>query len=329
MPQQFYTHESLTRHFLNSDLAELVSIPGSIINDVLSTRIIENPIPQNILSPSKRQNCSNANNIVHGSHNINSDEPLSSVSLKCNACQSFFKRFIDIGNCNIEKLKQDTVKQGESKLWSETRRIHITGSTAKAIPKKTTTSPENFIKNHVFSKFKGNSATTHGNNMEPIARNIFSDENLVQVDLVGTVISETEPWLSASPDGLISHDKILELKCPATKDLETLIKNNKYDVRLNKNGQYYLNENGKNGYYLQIQIQLFCTKRSLCYFYIFHSQIKIQLEVPYNKKYMEQMLKKMRQVYASHMLPFIVDAFNNKKLTLPYLSSYLQKQLLG
>jgi hypothetical protein len=42
-------------------------------------------------------------------------------------------------------------------------------------------------------------------------------------------VSEKEPYIAASPDGIIDNSTILEIKCP-TRPLKELINSGKYDV---------------------------------------------------------------------------------------------------
>ena len=49
------------------------------------------------------------------------------------------------------------------------------------------------------------------------------------VELTGTVVCPTEPYLSVSPDGFIKRDTILEIKCPQ-KPPSDLAASGKYDI---------------------------------------------------------------------------------------------------
>jgi hypothetical protein len=54
--------------------------------------------------------------------------------------------------------------------------------------------------------------------------NIFEDNELIasqwledcgySVDHRGPVVSVEEPWLSASPDGVLNYKELLDIKCP-------------------------------------------------------------------------------------------------------------------
>ena len=72
-------------------------------------------------------------------------------------------------------------------------------------------------------------------------------------------MNQNEPYVAASPDGIINNDTtILEIKCP-TKPLNQLLTTVKHDLQLDENGKYVLQPKGGNGYYIQVQMTMFCT----------------------------------------------------------------------
>ncbi|KAG0430388.1 hypothetical protein HPB47_022741 [Ixodes persulcatus] len=79
--------------------------------------------------------------------------------------------------------------------------------------------------------FHGNAATRHGQMYEPVARQAFIVKTGFTVSLCGTVVCSEEPWLSATPDGIIeSQNAIPEIKCPEVQDCRAVIATNKrYD----------------------------------------------------------------------------------------------------
>ena len=57
-------------------------------------------------------------------------------------------------------------------------------------------------------------AVNHGKTYESIAIKKFEELNNLAVSKVGLCVNPNFPYLGASPDGLISEDTILEVKCP-------------------------------------------------------------------------------------------------------------------
>ena len=68
------------------------------------------------------------------------------------------------------------------------------------------------------------------------------------------MIKIDEPWLAASPDGIVldrnENYKLLEIKCPFS------CKDNRIDVKYLQGGK--LQES--HAYYTQIQLQMYCTQ---------------------------------------------------------------------
>ncbi|KAG0425314.1 hypothetical protein HPB47_027505 [Ixodes persulcatus] len=91
--------------------------------------------------------------------------------------------------------------------------------------------------------FHGNAATRHGQMYEPVARQAFIVKTGFTVSLCGTVVCSEEPWLSATPDGIIeSENAILEIKCPDVQDCRAMIATNKrecHNTRRQRRGLLY------------------------------------------------------------------------------------------
>ena len=71
------------------------------------------------------------------------------------------------------------------------------------------------LREHLLPSFRGNHATQHGKDSEPKALKELAELGHPIVKM-GTILSASEPWLSASPDGMIDKDDkvLVEVKCP-------------------------------------------------------------------------------------------------------------------
>ena len=96
-------------------------------------------------------------------------------------------------------------------------RLRITGSSAKKVPVRETTSAENFLREQLYPSFRGHYAIEHGRTSEPKALQALKEMGFV-ISPKGTVVSVDEPWLSASPDGVTACGAIVEVKCPVLQD---------------------------------------------------------------------------------------------------------------
>jgi putative phage-type endonuclease len=98
------------------------------------------------------------------------------------------------------------------------------------------------------SEFTGNEATAFGHDNEPHAISAYEDQTECLVISTGLHVHHEHPWLAASPDGLVGHDGLIEVKCPFRATYTTLAEVPHYAA--------------------QIQLQLACTMREWCDFVI-------------------------------------------------------------
>ena len=96
-----------------------------------------------------------------------------------------------------------------------------------------------------------------GIEQEPLARVAYEFENNVTVDEVGSIPHPTIEWSSASPDGLVGEDGLVEIKCPKTTTMVSTV----------LSGQIPKN------YVTQMTWQLACTQRKWCDFVMFDPRL--------------------------------------------------------
>ncbi|XP_052784433.1 uncharacterized protein LOC128220191 [Mya arenaria] len=162
------------------------------------------------------------------------------------------------------------------------------------------------------ASFKGCFATRHGQNYEPVARAWYESVSGHKVRKSGIVVCLTEPYIAASPDGIIDERTIVEIKCP-TRQLEDLISSGKYDVLL-EDGQPKLSPKGKNGYYCQVQVAMFCTESTLCKFVVWTAEKQCVVDVQYSKDFIKGILPRIRDFYFKHLLVRLTDEFQASRL---------------
>lgn len=109
----------------------------------------------------------------------------------------------------------------KSEAWFKARVGVITGSRVGSIigvnPYQTANEVMRDMVRETFGaekEFNGNAATNHGERMEPIACAFYEKITGNKVFETGIIMHDDYPWLGASPDGLISTDGGLEIKCP-------------------------------------------------------------------------------------------------------------------
>ena len=144
--------------------------------------------------------------------------------------------------------------------WFNARKGRITGSMVGAVlgvnPWST---PDDAMRTMVRSyfgadsEFTGNIATEYGVTNEPNATKDFEMTTGLNVEEVGFIVHVEHDWLGASPDGFISDDAVIEIKCPFGK---------RHDVDPD-----FKSAIDQPHYYAQTQIEMYCSQRTKCYFY--------------------------------------------------------------
>ena len=124
-----------------------------------------------------------------------------SEPLNCHKSKDFFVKYTDIDR---PELEQKSKVQSDSNLWHDACKLRLTASSVKKVSVRDTTNPDNFLREHLFPSFRGNHATQHGKDSEPKALILKELSELGHPTIkMGTVLSASEPQLSASPDGII------------------------------------------------------------------------------------------------------------------------------
>ena len=123
----------------------------------------------------------------------------------------------------------------------------------------------------------------------------------------GFIICVEEPWLGATPDGILGLG-IVEVKCPFT------CRECSFEVAATTSSMFCLRKtvNGlrlspTHKYYHQVQVQLFVTKAEHCDFVVWSpSQVHIERIFP-DSSYLSN-IDKLCTFYFSHMLPYLAQS---------------------
>lgn len=160
-------------------------------------------------------------------------------------------------------------------MWHRLRAGRVTASNAKAVVKTNKSDPsQRLVKSICYPDSNGftSLATKWGRDNEKMARDVFMNEigpvhdNSMITDS-GLVISQTNPFIRASPDGVFTCDccgsACIEIKCPYS--LRSEERNSETcDFLKETDGQLQLDKNHQ--YYYQIQTQLGVTRIERCFF---------------------------------------------------------------
>ena len=155
--------------------------------------------------------------------------------------------------------------------WFAARLGKVTASrAADVMTKKGSAARANLLAQLVLERLtntKGESfssaAMQWGVDQEPFARAAYEAHSGVWVDTVGFVQHPTIERAGASPDGLVGHDGLVEIKCPNTATMiDTLL-------------------TGKvpSNYATQMQMQMACTGRAWCDYAVFDSRMPVKAQL--------------------------------------------------
>lgn len=160
-----------------------------------------------------------------------------------------------------------------SEEWHAARLGRVTASRVSDVMAKTKTgysaSRTNYMMELLCQRLTGkreegftSAAMQRGTELESSARSVYEAENGVIVIECGLVQHSTIAMFSASPDGIIGSDGLLEIKCPNTSTHIDFLRTGKPD--------------GK--YQLQMLAQMACTGRKWCDFVSFDDRLPAQLQ---------------------------------------------------
>ena len=153
----------------------------------------------------------------------------------------------------------------------------------------------------------------HGRLYERVAIEQFENMYDIKVNRCGLFVSEDRPYLAATPDGIISNDRIIEVKCPyasCNKSINEL--NVPYLFRNPDDGN--LNLKHSHDYYYQVQGQLYCTGCKVCIFIVYTFKGIEIIPIPFDQDFVTEMLKHLDNFYMNHFKMAVVNKFLYKNI---------------
>ena len=167
--------------------------------------------------------------------------------------------------------------------WFAARRNRVTGSMVGAILglDPNTTRAEAMRRMRGQSTFVGNMATQWGQSHEEEAREAFEYETKYRVEPASFVVHPMLDWLGASPDGYVHDHHLVEIKCP-------------FGLR---NGGTFKRIQDQPHYHAQMQIQMFVTGKTGCYFWQWTPHGDDLTVVAYSQDWIDENLPKLKEFY--------------------------------
>ena len=235
-----------------------------------------------------------------------------------NLMREFYIAKVKITESQGEAIKRDTIGQGSNDdslyKWLAERRYRITASNAGSIAKrKATTKVASAVKQLLYSKFTGNTATRWGILQENSTKEQYLEHKKkespdISAIPTGLVVSIEHPWLAASPDGLVYDptedppNGLVEFKNPyATRNVplrEATIKTKGFCLQIMDILQLKKNHD----YFYQIQCTMFCTQRKWCDLVVRTQDIHIE-RITYDDDFWTSVMPKLKAFYFTAVLP--------------------------
>lgn len=195
-----------------------------------------------------------------------------------------------------------------SEEWYKIRLGKVTASRIADIMAKTKTGPaasrKNYMAELICERLTGVKAESYksaemqrGIDLEPEARQAYEIETFQAVIECGFIPAPDIEMSGASPDGLVSYDGLIEIKCPNTAiHIDTLI-----TKEIDKK------------YIYQMQWQLFCTDRAWCDYVSYDNRLPENLRLFIKRVYRDD---KLIEEIKAEVIKFLEELDNTIKLLL-------------
>jgi hypothetical protein len=243
-------------------------------------------------------------------------------------CDDFFEAQVQVTPEQRRQIEEETRTQAKgSKLqvakWMSERQKRISASNAKKVfQRRPTTLCASLVKDLLRPKTISSAAIDHGIVHEAKAKERYSEEFGVVVEDCGIYIDLENPFLCASPDGLVRPEGedpyLLEIKCPFNARYCSSIKTaceiiEKFPLHVDENGQFYLPED--HPYFFQIQVQLQCSNLERCDYVVFLLGDRVGgpgiinvVRILRDRGFMLKVLSKLKEFYFECALPELADS---------------------
>lgn len=182
-----------------------------------------------------------------------------------------------------------------SEAWFNARKGMVTGSSVGAIlgldpNRDRDTVMRDMVREYhgLPREFQGNIATQYGVIHENEAKDDFMWETGHEVIEASFCIHPGETWLGASPDGFVGDDALLEVKCP-------------FGLR-DKEVPEFKTAADQPHYYAQMQVQMYVTGRSLCYFWQWTPHGTKLETVEYDAAWISENIRKLKAFHDEFLL---------------------------
>lgn len=150
-------------------------------------------------------------------------------------------------------------------------------------------------------------ATDWGKKNEAKAIRAYEEATSNQVVRCGLFISLDQPYLAASPDGLVQLLTVLEVKCPYSIR-DSIITSESLPYLEMKNNALHLKANSN--YYYQVQTQMYVTGRDFCDFVIWTKNDYKCISVKKNDVIInKEIIPRAKDFFDKYMVPALAEKY--------------------
>lgn len=205
-----------------------------------------------------------------------------------------------------EAIAKETLGQQNCRVWYDVRQPRITASQCKRCILRPTTSPTKAVEEVLlYGANVQTKAMKEGIEWEPRIIERFMKETGHQVRKSGFVLSESHPFLGASPDGITEEDKLVEVKKVVSKEGEDLAETMcRLSIYKRDGDGISINKNHK--YFYQVQQQLFCTNLEACHFIVCNGDEMHTDIIVFDATFWGDILCQLEVFYFQHVFPELV-----------------------
>lgn len=220
----------------------------------------------------------------------------------------------------VSHVEEATRGQSDNPRWFRQREGRITASLFGAAARYSKDKANNYIVRKVLgcsAKFTSKH-TEHGVQFEPVARQLYIEQELVdhrqgKCEESGLILCKFNPRYAASPDGLVSckccGEGLLEIKCSSkykNKTREDIANVRGYHFTPDDNGKPTLKRTSS--WYDQVQAQMFICERDWCDFMLYTLNGPPSVQRVYkDDEWLETAVPRVNRFYDRYILPKLLS----------------------
>ena len=229
---------------------------------------------------------------------------------------------VEMNEHYADTLFTETLEQSASGMWFYQRQGRLTASKVYDCLHFTGRSTDSYLVRSILGICNDTNinipALAYGRKHESTARKAYvkimqDTHESFTCDLSGLVVNQDDPFIGASPDGLVHctccGDGCLEIKCPFKYTNENPTTAASLDTKNFTliNEKVAMKRDASSPYYTQIQCQLAATGRKWCDFVLYTRQGLYYERVDFNETFWTSTVVKLRSFYSDYILPKLLQ----------------------